>query len=170
MKIKINDRIVDCVVTDLVINGINEGKVVCDWEVLIMLMDDDLRNQLHDEFVCESNEEFLEEYLKLDPNFMNVIQQNALSIGEGDTLYTVETGFVDSAGGLDPGAKTIFEEIYYVNLEDAEKDFQSFDIGGQYYKSIEIWKLGKNELELEYEGQEKIEYGKKAEEIMKNTA
>jgi hypothetical protein len=79
MKIKINDRIVDCVVTDLVINGINEGKVVCDWEVLTVLMDDDLRNQLHDEFDSTSNEEFLEEYLKLDPDFMRVIRQNALS-------------------------------------------------------------------------------------------
>ncbi len=164
MKVKINDRIIDCVVTDLVINGINYGKVVCDWDQLAMLMDDDLRNQVHDAFVGESNEEFLEEYLKLDPDFMRVIQQICFSIGEGDTLYTIETGFVDSSGGLTPGAKTIFEDIYYVDLEDAEKDFQSFDVGSEVYKSIEVWKLGE---ELEYEGQEKIEYGEKAKKYFK---
>jgi len=164
MKVKINDRIIDCVVTDLVINNVNQGKVVCDWEVLAMLMDDDLRNQVHDAFVGESNEEFLEEYLKLDPDFMRVIQQICFSIG---VLYTIETGFVDSSGGLNPGSKTIFEGIYYVDLEDAEKDFQSFDVSGEVYKSIEAWKLGE---ELEYEGQEKIVYGEKAEEIIKKVA
>jgi hypothetical protein len=134
-----------------------------------MLMDDDLRNQLHNEFDSASNEEFLAAYLERDPDFMYVIRQNALSIRESDTLYTVETGFVDNAGGLNPGSKTIFEGVYYVDLEDAEKDFQSFDVGdGEYYKSIEIWKFG--EKELEYEGQEKIEYGEKAKKYFINLA
>ena len=73
-------KLKDVVTCDLVINGVNHGAVACDWQVLAMLMDDDLRNQVHDEFQGQSNEEFLEEYLKLDPDFMNVIQQVCFSI------------------------------------------------------------------------------------------
>lgn len=82
MRLKINDRIIDCVVTDLMINNVNQGKVVCDWETLTVLMDDDLRNQLHNEFDSTSNEEFLAAYLERDPDFMRVIQQIAYSIDE----------------------------------------------------------------------------------------
>ena len=35
MKIKFKNGIMDVVICDLVLNGINEGKVVCDWEVIV---------------------------------------------------------------------------------------------------------------------------------------
>ena len=47
-----------------------------------MYLDDDLRDQVHNEFRGESNEDFLAAYLERDPDFMDVIKQNALSLGK----------------------------------------------------------------------------------------
>ena len=172
MKIKFKNDLTDVVICDLVLNGVNEGKVVCDWEVIAMLMDDDLRNQVHDEFDCESNEEFLEEYLKLDPDFMHVIQQNALSIREGDTLFLIETGNVDSEGGLNaaPDEEWI-DRIYYTDLEVAMKDFAEIDIEDSNYKAIIAYKLTNEDsfeydFGLVYDGEMEIVYGEKAKKYV----
>jgi len=176
MKIKFKNGLMDVVICNLVLDGINEGKVVCDWEVLTMLMDDDLRNQLHNEFDSTSNEEFLKEYLKLDPDFMHVIQQNTLSICEGDDLYTIEKGRVDSEGGLNaaPDEEWI-DRIYYTDLEVAMKDFAEIDVEDSNYKAIIAYELTNDDrpeydFGLVYDGEMKIVYGKKAEEIMKKVA
>lgn len=75
-------KLKDVVICDLVINGVNEGEVACDWQVISMLMDEEIREQVHKEFSSASKEEFLQEYLKLDPDFMRVIQQVCFSIAE----------------------------------------------------------------------------------------
>lgn len=172
MKIKFENGLMDVVICDLVLNGINEGKVVCDWDVLAMLMDDDLRNQVHDEFVGESNEEFLEEYLKLDPDFMHVIQQNTLSIGVGDDFYTIEEGSVDSEGRLNSGPdKKWPDRIYYTDIEVAMKDFSVIDVEDDKYKAIIAYKLTNDDcfeydFGLVYDGEVEIVYGEKAKKYV----
>lgn len=172
MKIKLENRLIDVVVCDLLLNGINEGKVICDWEVLTMLMDDDLRNQLHDEFTSVSNEEFLKQYLKLDSEFINVIKQNALSINVGDVLYLIEIGKVDSSGGLNSTSdEDWLNRIYYIDLEMAMKDFASIELEDDNYKAIIAYKFTNDDSSeydfgLIYDGEIEVSYGKKAKKYI----
>ena len=172
MKIKFKNGLMDVVICDLVLNGINEGKVVCNWEELALLMDDDLRNQVHNEFRGESNEEFLAAYLERDPDFMHVIQQNALSIGEGDDLYTIEEGRVDSEGRLNSGPdEKWMDRIYYTDLEVAMKDFAEIDVEGGNYKAIIAYELTNDDcfeydFGLVYDGEMEIVYGEKAKKYV----
>jgi hypothetical protein len=176
MKIKFKNGLMDVIICDLVVNGVNEGKVVCNWDQLAMLMDDDLRNQVHDEFDGESNEEFLAAYLERDPDFMDVIKQNALSIGVGDDFYTIEEGSVDSEGRLNSGPdEKWMNRIYYTDLEVAMKDFAEIDVEDGNYKAIIAYKLTNDDspeydFGLVYDGEMEIKYGKKAEEIMEKVA
>ena len=98
---------------------------------------------------------------------MAVIKQNTLSICEGDDLYTIEKGRVDSEGGLNaaPDEEWI-DRIYYTDLEVAMKDFAEINVGdSNYYKAIIAYKLTNDDSSeydfgLVYDGEMGIEYGK----------
>lgn len=45
------------------------------WNTIASYMDDDIREQVHDELAPCSNTEFLKRYLELDPKFEKVLQQ-----------------------------------------------------------------------------------------------
>lgn len=51
------------------------------WDAIVSYMDDDLREQVHAELAPCTNEEFLNRYLELDPDF--------------ETLLDVEFGMWD---------------------------------------------------------------------------
>lgn len=44
------------------------------WDMVIGLMDDDIREQVHRELAPCTNEEFLSRYLELDKSFVNVLR------------------------------------------------------------------------------------------------
>lgn len=47
------------------------------WEVVVSLMDDEIREQVHFELAPCTNEEFLVGYLRCDPAFEEVLDQIA---------------------------------------------------------------------------------------------
>lgn len=45
-----------------------------DWDAIVNLMDDDIREKVHFEMAPCTEEAFLKRYLQLDPDFENVLQ------------------------------------------------------------------------------------------------
>lgn len=44
------------------------------WDAIVNLMDDDIREKIHFEMAPCTEEAFLQRYLQLDPDFVNVLQ------------------------------------------------------------------------------------------------
>ena len=45
------------------------------WEAIVNMMDDEIREQVHMELAPCTDEEFLERYLELDPEFESVLNE-----------------------------------------------------------------------------------------------
>ena len=56
-------------------NKIQEENKMKNWEAIVNLMDDEIREQVHMELAPCTDEEFLARYLELDPEFESVLNE-----------------------------------------------------------------------------------------------
>lgn len=63
--------------TKIEINNDSEcnEKINKNWAAIVNYMDSDVREQVHRELAPCSNEEFLQRYLELDPEFITTLKQ-----------------------------------------------------------------------------------------------
>ena len=54
------------------------------WEAIVNLMNDEIREQVHMELAPCTDEEFLKRYLELDPEFENVLNEFSQGDEEDD--------------------------------------------------------------------------------------
>lgn len=126
-----------------------------DWESLVNYMDDEICEKVHDELAPCTNEEFLERYLELDPEFENCFSQ-MLKYRE---LFVIDKGWIDKNDG-----SFVSDEIeteYFTKYEEALEVIHNIELIDNEFIAVNV--LDENG---EYAGAEETIYAPGAKKLL----